>query len=436
MFRRDWVLLPFVLSALSVFGVQPRSAKPTYSKDIAPILNKRCVSCHSESRIAPFSLVGYENARQKAATIARVTTIGYMPPWKAKPNYGEFRDVASLSAKEKDLLAKWAAAGAPEGNPSEAPPVPKFTPGWRLGKPDMTISPEKATTIPSEGVDFYRDYLIDPHITKPTWVRAVDFYPSQKGTVHHVIPSLISKEDAEKLRKIKFDHPEDNSWNQETADSIDPVNTLGFWSTGAPPFQSPDGTAFLMNPGEQIKLDMHYKSTGRPETEQTKVGLYFLKEPPKQEMKVKSMSSNGIYLEPGQRDVRVFAVGGKTSFPTTLYAVWPHMHYLGRTFKAWVKFPGGYSKPLVCIADWDPDWQLLYYLKTPMEIPEGSRFYVSGTYDNSDRNPRNPNSPPRVIEGGPSSKDEMLFLELFQVVHKPPQKEPKAPSAAPQQPKP
>ncbi|MBS1718261.1 MAG: hypothetical protein JSS72_11075 [Armatimonadetes bacterium] len=423
MIRRLLLAGTCAIATIGMSGPQRAApSAPTFSKDVAPILYKRCVSCHSESRVAPFTLVGYENARKHAATIASVTSTNFMPPWKANPHYGEFKDIPVLTPQEKSIIAKWAATGAPEGDPKSAPEPPKITPGWRLGQPDMVIAPEKPTKISAEGVDFYRDYLIDPHITKPTWVRAVDFRPSQKGTVHHVIPSLVKKEEAEKCRKIKFDH-EDNSWDQRSIEPIETYNTLGFWSTGAPPFESPQGTAFLINPGDCILMDMHYKTTGKPEVEQTQVGLYFSSEPPKDEMNVHVVASDSIYLEPGQRDVRVFALGNKTKHPTTIYAVWPHMHYLGRTFKAWVKYPAGYSKPLVCINDWDPDWQLLYYLKKPLEIPAGSRIYVTGTYDNSAGNPRNPYSPPRVVDAGPSSKDEMLFFELFQVVHKPKDKD-------------
>ena len=142
-------------------------------------------------------------------------------------------------------------------------------------------------------------------------------------------------------------------------------------------------------------------------------------------MKVHVVATENIYLQPGQKDVRVYALDDKTKKESTVYAVWPHMHYDGRTFKAWVKFPGGYSKPLVCIDDWDPEWQLLYYLKKPMVLPVGSQIFVTGTYDNSADNPRNPHNPPRVLTGGDSSKDEMLFFELFQVVKKDPEAEKK-----------
>lgn len=341
-----------------------------------------------------------------------------MPPWKAKHNYGEFRDVAALTSNEKAILKRWADAGAPEGDPKMTPPAPKVVPGWRLGEPDIVLVPDLPTKIPAEGKDFFRDYLIDPKVTKPTYVRAIDFLPKEQGTVHHIIPALLAKEEVEKLRKIKYDF-DDNSWKPESLDDIKTYNVLGFWSTGAPPFEAPTDTAFLVKPGDCFKLNVHYKPKGKVAMEQPKVALYFQEQPPVHEMSVNVIATGDIYIQPGQKDVRFFAIGSKMEHDTTIYAVWPHMHYLGRTFKAWVKLPSGQPKPLVAIEDWDPDWQLLYYLKTPLRVPKGSKIYVTGTYDNSEDNPRNPFSPPKVVEAGESSKDEMLFFEVFQVEHKP-----------------
>lgn len=420
-----WRLASLALAGLPVLigFLTPAPPAPTFSKDVAPILYKRCASCHSDSRIAPFSLVGYANARRRALMIVSVTESGYMPPWKAKAGYGEFRDVAALTAEEKAILKAWVDAGTPEGNSAETPAPPKVVPGWRLGEPDLTLVPDLPTKIPAEGQDFFRDYLIDPKVTKPTYVRAIDFLPKEPGTVHHIIPSLLSAEEAAKLRKIKHDY-DDHSWRPESLDGIRGYNVLGFWSTGAPPFESPAGTAFLVKPGDCFRLNVHYKPKGIAAIEQPKVALYYQDEAPKHEMSVEVISTGDIYIQPGQKGVRFFAIGEKSEHDTTIYAVWPHMHYLGRTFKAWVKYPAGHSRPLVAIDDWDPDWQLLYYLRQPMHVPKGSKIYVTGTYDNSEDNPRNPFSPPKVVEAGESSKDEMLFFEVFQVVHKPKVAEP------------
>ncbi|MEI7576885.1 MAG: hypothetical protein WCK51_08325 [Armatimonadota bacterium] len=415
-----------VLSSFAAFGFGTYQASsspdtPTFSKDVAPILYKRCASCHSDSRIAPFSLVGYANVKSRADTIVGVTQSNFMPPWKAKADYGHFRDVAALTKQEKNVLKRWAETGTKEGNPAETPKPPTVVPGWRLGKPDYLLVPGKLTPIPAEGRDFFRDYLIDPQVTKPTWIRAIDFQPKEQGTVHHIIPSLIKKEEAEKLRKIKFDF-DDDSWKPESTQSAEVYNVLGFWSTGAPPFESPEGTAFLVNPGDCFILNVHYKPKGKPATEQPQVALYTQESAPKDEMSVNVVASGDIYIQPGEKNARFYAIGPVTQHDTTIYAVWPHMHYLGKTFKAWVKFPGGYSKPLIAIDSWDPDWQLLYYLQEPMQVPKGSKIYVTGTYDNSRDNPRNPHSPPSVVEAGESSRDEMLFFEVFRVEHKPKEK--------------
>jgi len=269
-----WIVGLWGLAAVAIGTGQTVSepASPTFSKDVAPILYKKCASCHSDSRIAPFSLVGYENAKKRALTIVGVTQTNFMPPWKAKAHFGEFRDVAALTDTEKTVLKRWAETGTKEGNPSETPKPPAVVTGWRLGKPDYLLVSSKPTVIPAEGKDFFRDYLIDPQITKPTWVRAVDFLPKEQGTVHHIIPSLITKAEAEKLRKINFDFADD-SW-KPGLHKFETYNVLGFWSTGAPPFESPDGTAFLVNPGDCFVINVHYKPKGKPATEQPQVALY------------------------------------------------------------------------------------------------------------------------------------------------------------------
>jgi|SRR5579862_6055133 len=418
MLRFLWLCASMAALA-GIASVRPPEAPkaPTFSHDVAPILYKRCTSCHSDRSVAPFSLVGYDNAKKYAATIAAVTSAGIMPPWKAAPDYGEFRNVAILTSTEKETLQRWADSGAPLGDPKEAPVAAQASDGWLLGKPDLVVTTKKPVKIPAEGRDFYRDYLIDPNIKKPTWVRAVEFRPSGKNTVHHVIPSLIKADEAAKLLKVKPDF--DEGWDQSSLKGIKPYNSLGMWSTGAPPFECPDGTAFLVNPGDQIVLDMHYKTTGKPELEQTQVGLYFLPEKPKEEMTLLTVASDDIYLDPGVARMR-FYTHERVEKDTTIFAVWPHMHFLGKTFKAWVKYPSGYGKPLVCIRDWDPDWQLVYYLKEPMRVPEGSTIYVTGTYDNTSANPRNPHEVPQIVESGPSSKDEMLLFDLYVVESKSP----------------
>src|SRR5579871_190281 len=178
-------------ASIGVLGITPPSripnhnGAPTFTADVAPILYRRCTSCRSDRSVAPFSLIGYENARKYASTILAVTAAGTMPPWKAANNYGEFRNVAALSSAEKSLLRRWVDGGAPKGDPNLEPVANQAKDGWLLGKPDLVVTTKRPVKIPSEGRDFYRDYLIDPGIKKPTWVRAIEFRPSGKNTVHH-----------------------------------------------------------------------------------------------------------------------------------------------------------------------------------------------------------------------------------------------------------
>ncbi len=395
---------------------------PTYSADVATILNKSCISCHSDSHVAPFSLAGYENAKAKAAMVALVTGTRRMPPWKAVDGYGEFDHVAKLTDAEILTLKNWSDAGAPRGDTSKEPTPPPAVEGWRMGKPDLILTTKKAHRIEAEGADSFRDYLVELNLKETRWVKAIEFRPSGKNTVHHIIPMLFHKDDIAKLKKVPSWWVE--GWNQKLLDKFDPYGVLGMWSTGAPPFVAPEGTGFKVEAGDAVVLDVHYKATGKVEEEQTEVGIYFCDKKPEHDVEVLTAGSGTLQVNP-----RVPMYTAQTRMlvkdDCTIYMVWPHMHYLGTGMKAWVKYPLGYGKPLVCIRDWDPDWQLVYNLKQPLKVPKGSYVILTGTFDNSTANVRNPNSPPKKVKAGASSKDEMLLIDLYVV------KDPKKPAVVP-----
>lgn len=204
------IFIPVAALALAWFASMGRSNKaPTFSHDVAPILYRRCTTCHSERSIAPFSLIGYENARQYASTIAAVTQSGVMPPWKAAEGYGEFRDVARLSDSEKRTLATWAAAGAPRGDPKEEPQPVRAADGWQLGRPDLVVTTRQPCKIPPEGGDFYRDYLVtgtyDNSNTNPRnpnkTPKVVESGPSSKGEMLLLDLYVVEKPEPEPVKK-------------------------------------------------------------------------------------------------------------------------------------------------------------------------------------------------------------------------------------------
>src|SRR5262249_33964662 len=136
--------------------------RPTYARDVAPIVNTHCVSCHRQGAIAPFSLATYDEVQKKAGTIASVTKSRYMPPWHPEPGYGTFRDERRLSEREIAVLAAWKDAGTPEGDAKDLPTPPVFTTAWELGEPDLVLTLPTKFDVPAAGRDIFRAFVL-PH---------------------------------------------------------------------------------------------------------------------------------------------------------------------------------------------------------------------------------------------------------------------------------
>jgi hypothetical protein len=179
----------------------PSKETVNYAEHIAPILNKRCAECHRPGEVAPFSLIGYDNAKKWSAMVAQATSSGLMPPWKATEGYGEFLDVNRLSPEEIETIKRWNEAGARRGNAKKEPAAPKFESEWPLGKPDLVLSPPKAYKLAAEGEDVYRNFVIPTNSKEPMFVKAMAVKPGNAKVVHHVIAFLDNNGASKKLEE-------------------------------------------------------------------------------------------------------------------------------------------------------------------------------------------------------------------------------------------
>ncbi len=405
--RSLFLVLPAALVGLAAVPHAP--AKPTYAKEVAPILNRACVSCHTAGEVAPFSLAGYENAKKWSAMAATVTKGGQMPPWKAAAGYGEFQHENRLTPAEIETLAAWSAAGAPRGD-KRLEPAPPAAPkdGWTLGKPDLVVSGKGTYHLAAEGGDVYRNFVVHNPSPDALWVRAMDVHPGNKKVVHHVLVYLDTRREGQKLADATHDG-QDGYVSSGGGVGFFPSGALGGWAPGSRPYETPDGIALKVPAGADLVLQVHYHKSGKPEDDATQVGLYTAKEPVRQEMRLAFIVNPGILIPAGNkaakahRDFRVPA-------DLTVHTVMPHMHLLGRTMRARVVAPDGTERPLIDVPDWDFNWQLTYALKRPMKVPAGSRILIDATYDNSADNPRNPSNPPKTVRWGESTTDEMFLL--------------------------
>jgi hypothetical protein len=390
-------------------AVPPASkAKPTYAEDVAPLLNRRCVSCHRPGEIGPMTLVGYENAKKWSAMVASVTESRRMPPWKAVAGYGEFHDENRLTQDEIAMLSRWHESGAPRGDKKKEPATPVFKGEWALGTPDLVVGSKQPFKLGPEGADVYRNFVFKTNSKEPMYVTAIDVKPGNRKIVHHVIAFLDDRGQSHRLEAEANDGQEGYTSTGGGVGFL-PSGALGGWAPGVVARYTPPGTGFKVEPGSTIVMQVHYHRTGKPETDQTKLGLYFAKEPVQKEMRLMWAMNGGIRIPAGKPDYQA-TLAYPVLKDATLYGVMPHMHLLGKKMKAWLDLPDGTNRPLVYVDDWDFNWQLFYTLKEPIKVPAGSKLRVEAVYDNSKDNPRQPSYPPHDVTWGEGTYAEMFLL--------------------------
>jgi mono/diheme cytochrome c family protein len=391
----------------------PPAGQITYADHAAAIINENCVSCHRPGEVAPFSLVGYENARKWHRMIAWTTEERLMPPWPAEPGYGKFRGELALSDREIEVLKRWAEAGAPMGEEANLPPEPEFGDStWAMGEPDMLLRVPYQHEIAADGRDEYWHFILQPEIDEPVVVKAMDVHPGNKRVVHHVIGFIDST--GASLNNVPDRENGPLAYERFGGPGFIPSNSLGGWAPGMRPQAFPEGAGIVVNPGDRLVLQVHYTKTGRPETDQTEVGLY-LADPDEEitdELRVAWLAHLGLRIPAGEPEVeveRTFNVPAGFK----VFAVMPHMHLLGQHMEAAVETEGGETIPLVRVPDWSFKWQFAYVFEEPIVLDEPGQIRLKAVYDNSAGNPDNPHDPPREVRWGENTTDEMMLLVVF-----------------------
>lgn len=350
----------FILISVSALA---DNAKVTYAKDIAPILNAKCVQCHRAGEVAPMSLQSYAEVRPWTKAIAkRVVQEKSMPPWHADPAFGTFSNDMRLSPEEIATIDRWIKTGAAFGEEKDLPPPREFPDGWVLGEPDYMIELDPVE-IPADGPDKFPNLTATLDLPGDTWIRAIEIQPSQKRGVHHVFARV-----AEPDGKIG--------------------GQLGAYVAGSGPTVFADGTGRLIKKNQKIVAQAHYHSFGAPVTDRTRIGLYFATGEIKHESVALAISNTTFKIPAGAKDYEVTA-----DYTFDQYALItnlaPHMHQRGKEMTITAHFPDGGSQTLIK-SHWDPDWDINYRLAEPIAAPKGTRLELVARYDNSADNPRNP----------------------------------------------
>jgi len=386
-------------------------AQVSYARDIAPILQARCQSCHRDGQAAPFPLDNYDSAARRAGQIVRVTQARIMPPWMPVAGHERLVGERWLSDRELALLKEWANTGRARGDEADLPPAAKFAEGWQLGKPDLIVRMPQPFTIPADGPDLLHNFVLPLNIAEDKLVRAIEFRPGNTRVAHHAVLFL---DDSGTARKLDAATPEPG-YSNFSGPGFFPSGALGGWSVGNTPRPLPNGMGRYLKKGSDLVVQMHYHPTGRQEIDQSEVGIYFINRPVQEVLKEPAKLVGSIWVSNYDIDIPAGEQNYRRSTSYTLprdvilVGVVPHMHLLGKSMRVLARLPDGSKRVLIDIPRWNYHWQDEYYYERPFPLPKGTRLEVEAVFDNSEGNPSNPSSPPKRVTWGDGTNDEMLF---------------------------
>ena len=384
------------------------ASSPTFYKDVLPILQDRCQSCHRPGEAAPMPLLTYEQTQPWSNKIAAEVEMKMMPPWFADPRYGHFCNDPSLTADQIAAIVDWAKAGAPAGNVNDAPPPRKWTNGWNIPPPDVIVKMPKPVSIPAQGQVEYTYEIVPTHFAEDKWVQMVEVRPSSPAHVHHAVV-YIRPPDSVWLRRAPVGEPFTASMLQDPEERRQAHETtsdlLLVYALGSAADRLPQGMAKFVPAGSDLVFQMHYTTNGEAASDQTSAGLVFAKNPPKQRVIMLQLNNHAIIIPPGADNFRA-EVQGTLPNDATLLSFFPHMHLRGKRFEYDIVHEDGTVETLLRV-NYHFHWQLSYKLAEPRELKAGTKLRAIAWYDNSRNNPHNPD-PDKTVTWGDQTSDEMM----------------------------
>jgi Copper type II ascorbate-dependent monooxygenase, C-terminal domain len=385
------------------------TARVTFNRDVAPLLQARCQKCHHEGGIAPFPLMTYADAYAHKGAMLVSTQNRTMPPWRVDSACAGFEDDPSLTPAEIATFSDWFDLGAVAGDPKDLPPPLTFSDGWELGTPDKVLAMSSPMTPDFSRGDVYRCFVMPTGLTEDRWVDAVEVLPGVGKMVHHVLLFV------------------DTTSASEALDAADPgpgyscfggpgftlQNALGGWVPGSVPSRLPEGIGLLLPKASRVVMQVHYSAlSGVTAPDVTSVALHYATRPIRQQLRILPLINQSFVIPAGAKDHVVTASVPIVPIPVHVLSIAPHMHLLGRSMHVSTTLPGGSQKCLVDVPDWSFHWQRQYSFREPLALPAGSRLDLTAHYDNSEENPQNVSHPPREVRWGENTTDEMCIAFL------------------------
>jgi hypothetical protein len=381
---------------------------PTFYRDVLPILQQRCQSCHRPGEIAPMPFVTFEQTRPFAQAIGQAVATRKMPPWFADPCCGQFANDPSLSPQQIATISAWAEGGAPAGSPHDAPPAPRWVKGWNITQPDVVVHMPQAVAIPAHGAVEYTYEIVPTGFTQDKWVQMSEVRPTARDHVHHAVV-YIRPPHSRWLEHAPVGVPFTASTLTDPADrrgaEFTTADLLLVYAPGSSPDRWPGGLAKLIPADSDLVFQMHYTTNGHAATDQSSIGLVFAKQPPRQRVLTLQLNRHGMMIPPHADNFEV-EVQGTLPNDCTLLSFFPHMHLRGKRFEYNLIHGDGQVETLLKV-NWDFYWQLSYKLAQPRFLEAGSKLQAIAWYDNSANNPHNPD-PNATVVWGEQTWNEMM----------------------------
>ena len=458
-----WAVMPHTSDAQTALT---NTEAVTFTKDVAPILQRHCQECHRTDSMAPMSLVTYQETRPWARSIKERVVSREMPPWYADQRYGKFLNEMALTQEEIDVIVAWADAGAPEGT-GEAPALPIFAGGWvhpSGADPDFVIEMPIEYEIPAQGqsenFSIYQEMPAD--WTEDKFIEAIQIKPGNMEVTHHSSIGVRDLPPGTKLgvgeawpggpvisnvpvaidEGVEFNNAVDRSEAEEAGEearraateadvfAVAGTSHLQFYIPGAAFRQFRPGVGKRIRHDKYLVWGLHYNATGKPETDRQQAGFWWHTEPmthevlshrigethiaESKELMAASEGSSALrymraripVIPPHDPDWSITAI---TAFKddVTVYYLYPHMHLRGKDMTFVVTYPDGREQVILHVPNYDFNWQIQYELAEPLKLPAGTTIKTIGHFDNSASNRYNP-APDREVYWAEQSWDEMF----------------------------
>ena len=368
-------------------------------------------------------LLTYEQTRPWAKSIREKVSLGQMPPWHSTNPRGTFSNDRRMTDREKDTLIRWASNGAPQGDPKDLPPPPKFAEGWEIGKPDAVISMTKPYDVPATGTVAYQYFTMPTNFTEDKWVQAIEVRPGARRVVHHI---LVFARDATPAAGAQRPTPPTPVFTA----TIPKMPGLGdatlaggrgsLIATTAPGTNAmifKPGSAMLIKAGSVLSFQVHYTSNGTAASDQSSVGMIFAKQPPETEIRTSAFVNPSLLLPAGESNKAVES-GIEFQQDAVIHALFPHTHLRGKSWEYRLVHPDGRTEVVLAVPTYDFNWQTYYVFAKPLVVPKGTRLEATAHYDNSTNNKFNPD-PTKDVRWGEQTWQEMQYSGITYSVSKP-----------------